>query len=221
MEPTYPINYRAGWMEPANEYIPEVIPPKPQWQTRNRLPDYGPVVEDDHQSTNHINEPTHAYQKMQYTKPFPTKNPITEFENETIPLDLPNNETHQLKPPPQSSQREPLHFMNTYDDQNISKREWHQKKLKGITNMSNLDQFINKLWQEVHIATSHLTAEDKEDTITTLQSKIESLPNDFTRIDAEELEELRDLGVGIPQRVNRAETVRKAIQRHIDKLESS
>ena len=112
--------------------------------------------------------------------------------------------------------------MNTFDDQNISKREWHQKKLQGITNMSNLDQFINKLWQEVHIATSHLTAEDnKEDTIKTLQSKLESLPVDNTRIDDEELEELRDLGVGIPQRVNRAETVRKAIQRHIDKLESS
>ncbi len=221
MEPTFPINYRAGWMEPADEYIPEVFPPKPQWQTRNRLPDYGSIVEDDHQPTNHLNETTHAYQKMQYTKPFPTKNPITEFENETIPLDLPNNETHQLKPPPQSSQREPLHFMNTYDDQNISKREWHQKKLQGITNMSNLDQFINKLWQEVHVATSHLTAEDKEDTITTLQSKLLSLPNDNTRIDAQELEELRDLGVGIPQRVNRAETVRKAIQRHIDKLESS
>ena len=87
--------------------------------------------------------------------------------------------------------------------------------------MSNLDQFINKLWQEVHIATSHLTAEDKEDTITTLQSKLLSLPNDNTRIDAEELEELRDLGVGIPQRMNRTETIRKAIQRHIDKLESS
>jgi 2-oxoglutarate dehydrogenase complex dehydrogenase (E1) component-like enzyme len=158
---------------------------------------------------------------MQYTKSFPPENPITEFENETTPLDLANNETHQLKPPPLSSQREPLHFMNTYDDQNISKREWHQNKLKRITNMSNLDQFINKLWQEVHVATSHLTAEDKEDTITTLQSKIESLPNDNTRIDAEELEELRDLGVGIPQRMNRAETVRKAIQRHIDKLESS
>ena len=221
MEPTFPINYRAGWMEPADEYIPEVIPPKPQWQTTNRLPDYGPVVEDDYQPRNHIKEPNHAYQKMQYTKPFPTKNPITEFENETTPLDLPNNETHQLKPPPQSSLREPLHFMNTYDDQNISKREWHQKKLQGITNMSNLDQFINKLWQEVHVATSHLTAEDKEDIITTLQSKIESLPNDYTRIDAQELEELRDLGVGIPQRMNRAETVRKAIQRHIDKLESS
>jgi len=221
MEPTFPINYRAGWMNPADEYIPEVMPPKPQWQTTNRLPDYGHVVEDDHQPRNHIKEPTHAYQKMQYTKPFPTKNPITEFENETTPLDLPNNETHQLKPQQHSLQREPLHFMNTYDDQNISKREWHQKKLKGITNMSNLDQFINKLWQEVHIATSHLTAEDKEDAITTLQSKLGSLPNDNTRIDDQELEELRDLGVGIPQRVNRAETVRKAIQRHIDKLESS
>ena len=221
MESTFPINYRAGWMKPANEYIPEVIPPKPQWQTRNRLPDYGSIVEDDHQPTNHFKEPTHAYQKMQYTKPFPTKNPTMEFENETTPLDLPNNETHQLKPQQHSSQREPLNFMNTYDDQNISKREWHQKKLQGITNMSNLDQFINKLWQEVHVATSHLTAEDKEDAITTLQSKLGSLPNDNTRIDDQELEELRDLGVGIPQRVNRAETVRKAIQRHIDKLESS
>ena len=47
--------------------------------------------------------------------------------------------------------------------------------------MSNLDQFINKLWQEVHVATSHLTAEDKEDAITTLQSKLGSLPNDNTR----------------------------------------
>ena len=143
-----------------------------------------------------------------------------EFENETIPLNLLNKETHQLKPPSLSSQRESLHFMNTYDHQNISKREWHQKKLKGITNMSNLDEFINKLWQEVHVATSYLTAQDDEDIITTLQSKLESLPNDNTRIDAQELEELRDLGVGIPQRMNRAETVRKAIQRHIDSLQS-
>ena len=77
MEPTFPINYRAGWMEPANEYIPEVIPPKPQWQTRNRLPDYGPIVEDDHLPSSHFNEPAHAYQKIQYTKPFLTENPIT------------------------------------------------------------------------------------------------------------------------------------------------
>ena len=74
MEPTFPINYRAGWMEPANEYIPEVILPKPQWQTRNRLPDYGPIVEDDHEPTNHLKETTHAYQKMQYTKSFPLEN---------------------------------------------------------------------------------------------------------------------------------------------------
>ena len=220
MEPTYPINYRAGWMESANEYIPEVIPPKSQWQTRNRLPDYGPVIEDDYQSTNHLNETTHAYQKMQYIKPFLPENPITEFENEIIPLDLPSYKTHQLKPPQLSSKREPLHFMNTHDHQNISKREWHKKKLKGITNMSNLDEFINKLWQEVHVATSYLTAQDDEDIITTLQSKLESLPNDNTRIDAQELEELRDLGVVIPQRMNRAETVRKAIQRHIDSLQS-
>ena len=46
--------------------------------------------------------------------------------------------------------------------------------LQGITNMSNLDQFINKLWQEVHIATSHLTAEDKEDIITTLKESVPS-----------------------------------------------
>ena len=138
-----------------------------------------------------------------------------------MPWDLPSNKIHRVKQPALSSQREPLHLMNTYDDQNISKREWHQKKLQGITNMSPLDQFINKLWEEVHVATSYFTAQDDEDIITTLQSKLGSLPNDNTRIDDQELEELRDLGVGIPQRVNRAETVRKAIQRHIDKLESS
>ena len=52
METTVSINYGAGWMEPANEYISEVIPPKSQWQTRNRLPDYGLVIEDDYQPTN-------------------------------------------------------------------------------------------------------------------------------------------------------------------------
>ena len=46
MEPTYHVNYRAGWMEPTNEYIPEIIHPKPQWTTSSRLPDYGPVVEE-------------------------------------------------------------------------------------------------------------------------------------------------------------------------------
>ena len=29
MEPTFPINYRAGWIEPVDEYIPEIMEPKP------------------------------------------------------------------------------------------------------------------------------------------------------------------------------------------------
>ena len=77
MEPTFPISYRAGWMEPTNEYIPEVIPPRPQWQTTTRSPDYGPIVEDDHLPSNPFNESTHASQKMQYTTPFPVESPIT------------------------------------------------------------------------------------------------------------------------------------------------
>ena len=61
----------------------------------------------------------------------------------------------------------------------------------------------------------------EEDIITTLKSKLDSIPNESTRMDAQDLDELRDLGVSIPQRMNRSDTVRKAILRHIDKLESS
>ena len=61
----------------------------------------------------------------------------------------------------------------------------------------------------------------EEDIITTLKSKLDSLPNESTRMDTEDLDELRDLGVSIHQRMNRSDTVRKAILRHIDKLESS
>ena len=46
---------------------------------------------------------------MQYTKSFPPENPITEFENEIKPFDLPSNTTHPVKSPPLSSAREPLH----------------------------------------------------------------------------------------------------------------
>ena len=60
MEPTYPINYRVGWIQPADEYIPEVIPSKPQWITTSRLPDYGPVVEDDTQ-TNQNHQRTYQH----------------------------------------------------------------------------------------------------------------------------------------------------------------
>ena len=231
MEPTYPINYRAGWIQPADEYIPEVIPSKPQWITTSRLPDYGPVVEDDHKPTNTINEPINIYQKMQFTRPFSQETNTTEFVNELIPFDLPKKQQKHEKHEKQSqlsSLRELLHFKDTFDNQNVSKREWQQKKLKGITNISNLDSLIHDitdLWQDVNMVTSNFSElEDEEslvENLTLLQSKLELLPEDNIRIDVEELNELRDLGVEIPQRVNRAEAVRKTIQRHIEKWESS
>ena len=231
MEPTYPINYRAGWIQPADEYIPEVIQSKPQWITTSRLPDYGPVVEDDHKPTNTINEPINIYQKMQFTRPFSQETNTTEFVNELIPFDLPKKQQKHEKHEKQShisSLREPLHFKDTFDNQNVSKREWQQKKLKGITNISNLDSLIHDitdLWQDVNMVTSNFSEFDDEESIvenlTLLQSKLELLPEDNIRIDVEELNELRDLGVEIPQRVNRVEAVRKTIQRHIEKWESS
>ena len=82
MEPTFPINYRAGWIEPVDEYIPEIMEPKPEWTTPSRLPDYGPVVDDDPQPTHFITDPSKTYQKMQYTEPFHQKHPTTEFIND-------------------------------------------------------------------------------------------------------------------------------------------
>ncbi len=108
-----------------------------------------------------------------------------------------------------------------YDNQGITEREWQQKKLKGITNISNLSNFVDQLWNDVQKAKSTANQSSDEDTISLLQAKLVTLPNESTRVNAEELNELRDLGVTIPQRVNRADTVKKAIQRQIDKLESS
>ena len=220
MEPTFPINYRAGWMEPANEYIPEVIPPKLKWKTRNRLPDYGSVVEDDHLPSNHFHKPTHAYQKMQYTKPFPNPDSTSEITQEKYEFDPVEEGHHRSKPPIVSSQREPLHMLDIFDHQDITEREWKQRKLQGITNMSNLHDYINKLWEEVNVATSYLTDTEYGDNLAELLSKLEALPEDNARIDAQEIDELRELGVLIPQRVNRSDAVKRAIQRHIDKLES-
>ena len=47
MEPNYRITYRSGLLEPSDDYIPEIMRPKPTWNTTNGFPDYGPVVEDD------------------------------------------------------------------------------------------------------------------------------------------------------------------------------
>ena len=84
-----------------------------------------------------------------------------------------------------------------------------------------LHNFVDQLWNDVQKATSNHNQSSNEDIISLLQSKLEPLPNESTRVNAEELNELRDLGVSIPQRVNRSDTVRKAIQRQIDKLEST
>ena len=221
MEPTYHVNYLAGWIEPANEYTPETMQPKPQWTTFTRSPDYGPVVEDDYQPRNPIKQHKYPYQRIQYTEPFHNETPTNEFINESHHLDPMPSYSSQIKLPPTSNQREPINFEDIYDNQNISRREWQQRKLKGITNMSNLDHFVNQLWDTVNQAVSQIPQPEEEEVLTMLQSKLDSLSAESKRIDPEDLDELRDLGVKIPQRVNRSETVRKAVQQHIDKLETS
>ena len=220
MEPNYRITYRSGLMEPSDDYIPQITKPKPAWITTNRFPDYGPVVEDDLIPSHSIQESTFPYQKMQYTKPFPNPASTTEITRDKNEFDLVEKSPHRSKPPIVSSQREPLHMLDIFDHQDITEREWKQRKLQGITNISNLHDYINKLWEEVNVATSYLTDTEYGDNLAELLSKLEVLPEDNARIDAQELDELRELGVIIPQRVNRSDAVKRAIQRHIDKLES-
>ena len=141
--------------------------------------------------------------------------------DETHQLDPMPSYTSRIKLPPTSTQREPINFEDIYNNQNISQREWQQRKLKGITNMSNLDHFVNQLWDAVNQAITLIPQPEEEEVLTMLQSKLDSLSAESKRIDPEDLDELRDLGVKIPQRVNRSETVRKAVQQHIDKLETS
>ena len=70
MESTFSINYRAGWIEPVDEYIPEIMESKIEWQTPDRLPDYGPVVDDDPQRTHFITDPSKTHQKKSIFKKF-------------------------------------------------------------------------------------------------------------------------------------------------------
>ena len=221
MKPTYAINYRGGWMQPATQYVPEVRKSRPTWKPNYKLPDYGPVVDDPPRPRHFITMHPKSYQKMQYSEPFHTATPVTEFVNEPHVLDPIESNENNAKPPAQSSLREPLRFHDTYDNQDITEREWQQRKLKGITNISNLSNFVDQLWNDVQEAKSTLHQSSDEDIIALLQSKLGTLPNESTRVSADELNELRDLGVTIPQRVNRSDTVKKAIQRQIDKLEST
>ena len=217
----YPINYRGGWMQPVAEYVPEVRKSRPTWKPNSKLPDYGPVIDEAPHPRQSFEDRAKSYQKIQYSEPFHAATPVTEFVNEPHVLDPIESNANKINPQPQSSLREPLHFHDAYDNQDITQREWQQRKLKGITNISNLGNFVDQLWNDVQKATSILNQSSDEDIISLLQSKLESLPDESIRVNASELNELRDLGVSIPQRVNRSDTVRKAIQRQIDKLESS
>ena len=72
MKSSYDVNYRAGLMQPTDEYIPEIVLPNLNGQPQIDYPitDYGPVIEDNHKPTNHFDEPYHLYQKIQYTNHF-------------------------------------------------------------------------------------------------------------------------------------------------------
>lgn len=111
-------------MEPSDDYIPQITRPKPAWITTNRFPDYGPVVEDDLIPSHSIHEPTHPYQKMQYTKPFPNPDSTSKIAKEKYEFDPVEEDPHRSKPPIVSSQREPLHMFDIFDHQDITEREW-------------------------------------------------------------------------------------------------
>ena len=208
-------------MQPVAEYVPEVRKSRPTWKPNSKLPDYGPVIDEAPRPRQSFEDRAKSYQKIQYSEPFHTATPVIEFVNEPHVLDPIESNENNIKAPAQSSLREPLHFHDTYDNQDTTEREWRQKKLKGITNISNLGNFVDELWNDVQKAKSTANQLSNEDAISLLQVKLETLPNESTRVNAEELNELRDLGVTIPQRVNRSDTVRKAIQRQMDKLEST
>ena len=208
-------------MQPVAEYVPEVRKSRPTWKPNSKLPDYGPVIDEAPRLRQSFEDRSKSYQKIQYSEPFHTATPVTEFVNEPHVLDPIESNANKMEPQPQSSLREPLRFHDTYDNQGITEREWRQRKLKGITNISNLGNFVDQLWNDVQKAKSTINQSSDEDIISLLQAKLESLPDESTRVNATELNELRDLGVSIPQRVNRSDTVRKAIQRRIDKLEST
>ena len=146
MKPTYPINYRGGWMQPAVEYVPEVRKSRPTWKRNKKLSDYGSVVDETPCPRQSFKDRAKSYQKVQYRQSFHTATPVTDFVNEPHVLDPIESNADKMEPPAQSSLREPLSFHNTYDNQNITEREWQQRKLNGITNISNLGNFVDQLW---------------------------------------------------------------------------
>ena len=167
-------------MQPATEYVPEVRKSRLTWMSNHRLPNYGSVIDDLPRPRHFISNHPKSYQKIQYSEPFHTATPVTEFVNEPHILDPIEPNADKINPLAQSSLREPLHFHDTYDNQDITEREWQQRKLKGITNISNLGNFVDQLWNDVQKATSTLNQSSDEDIISLLQSKLEILPDEGT-----------------------------------------
>ena len=110
MSQTNRITYKAGLMEPSDDYIPEVTRPKPAWITTNRLSNCGPLAEDNLIPSHSIDEPRYLLQKMQYTKIFPSSDSTTETIRDKNEFDPVDEGHHHSKPPILSSQRDPLHF---------------------------------------------------------------------------------------------------------------
>ena len=110
MKPTYPINYRGGWMQPAVEYVPEVRKSRPTWKPNTKLPDYGSVIDEPPRPRQSFEDHPKSYQKIQYSEPFHASIPVTEFVNEPHVLDPMKSNANKINPQPQSSLREPLHF---------------------------------------------------------------------------------------------------------------
>ena len=106
MKPTYPINYRGGWMQPATEYVPEVRKSRPKWKPNRKLPDYGPVIDEPPRPRHFFDDSAKSYQKMQYSEPFHAATPVTEFVNEPHVLDPTRSNANNMKPTAQSSLRE-------------------------------------------------------------------------------------------------------------------
>ena len=114
-------------MQPATEYVPEVRKSRPTWKPNKKLPDYGPVIGEPPRPRHSIDDSAKSYQKIQYSEPFHPATPVTEFVNEPHVLDPIESTANKINSQPQSSLREPLRYHATYDDQRITKTEWHQR----------------------------------------------------------------------------------------------
>ena len=162
MKPTYPINYRGGWMQPVAEYVPKS---GNQGRLGNQTVNY-PIM--DPSLTKPLVRDNPSKIAQNHTKKYNTANlstatPVTEFVNEPHVFD-PIESNEKQSSPAQSSLREPLHFHDTYDNQDITEREW-RKEAQGITNISNLGNFVDQLWNDVQKAKSTLNQSSDEDII--------------------------------------------------------